>query len=71
MIEQRSLIIRLTDPLPCGILRAKGTCGKPAYVAHARPDKALEGQWLLLPVCKSCAFAAAAVYDPTTHDPDW
>ncbi|MBA7671058.1 hypothetical protein ES703_79209 [subsurface metagenome] len=68
--EQRPRIIRLTDPLPCGILNAIDTCGKPAHVAHAYEHEALVGYWMLLPVCKSCALAAAAVYDSNTHDPE-
>jgi len=69
MTEQKTLIIRLTDPLPCGILKAIGTCGQPAYVAHAYEHKTLAGHWTLLPVCESCALAAAAVYAPNTYDP--
>lgn len=71
MTEQKSRIIRLPDPLPCGIRKALETCGKPAYAAHAYEHKTLAGHWTLLPVCESCALAAAAVYDPNPHDREW
>lgn len=65
-MEHESEMIRLADPLPCGIRSdtPSGTCGKPAYVAHANRwrNPALPGHWVVLPVCRGCVMAAAKVY---------
>lgn len=67
-MEHGSQLVSLSDPLPCGIRSdtASGTCGKPAYIAHANlfRNPVLPGHWVLLPVCRDCALAAAKVYDP-------
>lgn len=60
-------IVSLRNPLPCSI-RAEtpsGICGKDATLAYAYPlvDMFTPGCWRLQPVCKSCAMAAAAVYE--------
>jgi hypothetical protein len=58
-------IIRLFDPLPCGMWAPDATCGKPAYLAHAVKARQSEwpvpGVWMLLPVCPACAQRAAEV----------
>lgn len=66
-------IIRLGDPLPCGVVHpgtAAGYCGRPAWVAYVWRMEAPEalamwahlgGLWTLQPVCSQCAQAAARV----------
>ena len=65
--------IRLTDPLPCSVWApGNAPCGKPAFVAFARPappsgEWPLPGLWTLQPVCADCTAAVMRQGD-TTHD---
>lgn len=66
-VEHESEIISLSSPLPCAI-RANtptGICGKPAQHAHANRYRGtfLPGTWLIMPVCRECALAAAKQYE--------
>lgn len=60
-----SLIVELETALPCGIKANAGECGKPAFKAHAYPWRHpnYPGHWVLVPVCRECAAAAAKVYE--------
>lgn len=70
-------VIRLGDPLPCGVVNpttATGFCGQPAWVGYAwRMDSPegmemwahLGGLWTVQPVCSQCAQAMAKVYGVT------
>lgn len=59
--QDDSQVIRLTEPLPCGILTGSGNCGKPAHVASIWHGP-VPGQWTLLPVCKADARRLAQLY---------
>jgi hypothetical protein len=62
MTETRSMIIRLPEPLPCGITDGLTICARPATVAAVDPDPARPGRWTLTPICKVCAAGLAALY---------
>ena len=56
-------VVRLSDPLPCGIWAGEGEiCGRPATAAYLDSDPSDAGAYKLRPVCRVCAAAAAAVY---------
>ena len=67
-----TLAIKLVDSLPCGIRSGEGTCDKPAFAVHAVgwQHPLFAGHWVVLPVCKECARAAAAVYAQSPEQPD-
>lgn len=54
--------IRLTEPLPCGILTGAGNCGRPAHAATIWPGP-VPGQWTMLPVCETDAKRLAQLYN--------
>jgi hypothetical protein len=65
--------IRLSEPVPCGIISGDAICGKPATAAYANPAGTLpgyqqlgltDGEWVILPVCADCARETRAVYEP-------
>ena len=61
-----TIAIKLVDDLPCGIRTGEGVCGKPAYFVNCVgwQHPVFAGHWVVLPVCKECARAAAQVYQP-------
>ena len=73
-VSQTSKVIRLSEPLPCGVTGGGDVpCGRPSWAAYLDPDPGRPGQWCLTPVCKVCAAAMAAMYaqggDPTGGQP--
>lgn len=61
-----TVTLRIDPPLPCATLRPtaddpRRRCGNGASVAHAQQLGG--GEWLLLPICRSCVAAMARNYD--------
>lgn len=57
-------------PLPCSIRKTtagnpNGICGKPATAGYVYPHTSYHspGCWIVQPVCRECAMAAANVYE--------
>ena len=62
-MDKTTRVIRLDEPLPCGITGGGDVpCGRPALAAYADPDPLRPGQWVLTPICERHAAAMAAMY---------
>jgi len=69
-MNRQSRVIKLREPLPCGTSTDGGRthCGRPALAAFVDPDPDHAGQWVLTPVCASCALAMAGQYHEGPDD---